>query len=76
MVSGKQWLPPWLVRGANCGSWSGTPNLDIVSKKFVVKTFTVKADVVSKTGVVRAMIQEVDVLVNDARLSCVAVHNN
>ena len=35
-----------------------------------------KADVVSRTGVVRAMIQEVDVFVNDARMSCVAVHDN
>ena len=68
MVSGQQWLPPWLVRGANCGSRSGTPNLDICCQDIAVK-----ADVVSRTGVVRAMIQEVDVLVNEARLSCVAV---
>ena len=65
--------PGWW--GANCGSWSGTPNLDIVRKKFVVKAFAVKADVVGRAGVVRAMIQEEDVLVNDARLSFVAVHD-
>ena len=34
-----------------------------------------KADVVGRAGVVRAMIQEEDVLVNDARLSFVAVHD-
>ena len=48
MVSGLQWLQPWLVRGANCGSCSGTPNLDIASEKFVVKAFAVKADVVGR----------------------------
>ena len=73
MVSGLQWL----VRGTSCGSWSGTtPNLDIVGKKFVVKTFAVKADVVGRARVVRAMIQKVDVLMNHVRLSCVAVHDN
>ena len=36
------------MRGANCGSSSGTPNLDIVRKKFVVKAFAVKADVVGR----------------------------
>ena len=66
----------WLVRGTSCGSWSGTPNLDIVGKKFVVKTFAVKADVVGRARVVRAMIQKVDVLVNHVRLSCVAVYDN
>ena len=33
-----------------------------------------KADVVDRAEVVRAMKQEVGVIVNDARLSCVAVH--
>ena len=70
MVSGLQRL----ARGTSCGSWSGTPNLDIVGKKFVVKTFAVKADVVGR--VVRAMIQKMDALVNHVRLSCVAVHDN
>ena len=53
MVSGLQRL----ARGTSCGSWSGTPNLDIVGKKFVVKTFAVKADVVGRARVVRAMIR-------------------
>ena len=33
MVSGLLWQAPCLVRGASWGSWPGTPNQDIVSKK-------------------------------------------
>ena len=55
MVSGLQRL----ARGTSCGSWSRTPNLDIVGKKFVgkKKIFAVKADVVGRARVVRAMIR-------------------
>jgi len=42
MVSGLQRL----ARGTSCGSWSGTPNLDIVGKKFVGKK---KKDICSES---------------------------
>lgn len=44
------------MRGASWGSWSGTPNQDIVSWKFVVKASAAKADVVNRVvDAVRAM---------------------